>query len=394
MIALFLQSNDMISQAVGNGASIEPDLGAYGGITGIFGQFFLISITAITSVVHNQGIAIILTAILVRVLLLPLTRTQIRGMRIMQLLQPVQKEIQRFYPNKQDQNAKTMELYSKYKINPLAGCLPMLVQLPILFGVYRALYDPSFAGHNFLGIQLLFPVSLSSARSFGLGPELQDLIDVTVFKLGLQSQIIELPASLPLIGGSFWYLPALVLVALYAASSFAMQRVMRKVNAPDPAFAEEFKAPPKQPGAPEQMDFGQQMQKQMGIMNIFILVIAFIFSAGALLYFVVQNVMMTLEYQFLPNWPKGKGGKQVDLDPKELKKFIRKPPPPAGAARQAQAKKREDKGKAAETDGKAQRKGGRSEAGRITKEDGVSGADEGANVPTTFKRPRKKRRKR
>ncbi len=86
-----------------------------------------------------------------RLLLLVLTRQQIHGMKTMQMLQPVMKEIQRFYPDRNDQSAKTMELYTQYKINPLSGCLPMFIQLPIMFGVYRALYDASFAGKDFLG---------------------------------------------------------------------------------------------------------------------------------------------------------------------------------------------------------------------------------------------------
>ena len=133
-LALLLQSNQAIADAVSNGG-LEPDLTAYSGITGIFAQFFLVAITMIGGVVNNYGFAIILTAILVRLMLLPLTRQQIIGMKSMQMLQPVMKELQRYYPNKQDQSAKTMELYSKFKINPLSGCLPMVVQLPILFGV-------------------------------------------------------------------------------------------------------------------------------------------------------------------------------------------------------------------------------------------------------------------
>jgi YidC/Oxa1 family membrane protein insertase len=378
---IMLQSNDVIGEAVGNGSVLLPDYAAYGGMTGIFGQFFLIMITWIGMLVQNYGLAIILTAIVVRLLLLPLTRTQVRGMRMMQQLQPVMKQIQRHYPNKQDQSAKTMELYQKYKINPLAGCLPMLIQLPILFGVYRALYDPTFAGKDFLGIQLLFPVNVTSGRSFGMGPELADLVDVTVAKLGLAGQMWQLPESVPLIGGSFWYIPALALVVFYIASTLYMQRLMRKVNAPDPEFVAEFEDVMKSKKADDEgrkpePDMAQQMQKQMGIMNFVIIIFAFIFSAGALLYFIIQNVLMSVEYTLIP---KMAGGAGPQLDARELKEFIRKPPPPT---KQPGAKPRApgDSGSASAESNKPSQ----------------GSAEQGDNESATsvLKRPRKKRRKR
>lgn len=379
--AFLLQSNHAIGEALSNGG-LNPEPSTYTGITGIFAQFFLALITLIGNFIHNYGIAIILTAIVVRMLLLPLTRIQITGMKSMQMLQPVMKEIQRFYPNKQDQSAKTMELYSKYKINPLSGCLPMLIQLPILFGVYRALYDPYFAGKNFLGIQLLFPVNVTSGRSFGHGPELADLIDVTVAKLDLWHTLVHIPASVPLIGDSYWYLPGLALVVLYVISSLLMQRLMRKVNAPDPEFAEEFKEEMKHRGGEEdnKPDMANQMQKQMGFMNFIIIIFAFIFSAGALIYFIVQNSLMMLEYTWIPKlYP------QAPLDPKEMKAFIRQAPPPTGP--QPKGGKPEHNSKKPEKPADIKPTTQETNAGN------GSGEPEEA-VPAKLSRPRKKRRKR
>ena len=414
-LAFMLQSNDMIAHAVGNGQTLELNLAAYQGITGIFAQFFLIFIRMFAGLVHNYGLAIILTAILMRVALLPLTRQQIRGMKVMQMLQPVMKEIQRFYPNKQEQSSKMMELYQTYKINPLSGCLPMLIQLPILFGVYRALYDASFCGKDFLGIQLVFPANVTGGRSYGVGPDLADLIDITVSKLGLQHQIIRLPEAIPLIGGMFWYIPALALVALYVITSLWMQRVMRKVNAPDPAFAEEFKEEMKaKDSGPKEPDMAQQMQRQMGMMNFMIIIFAFIFSAGALLYFVMQNILMVLEYTFLPR------GMNLALDPKEMKAFVRRSPagkeasnapptPTAASAPQAAAQPLgclssllgggrpavpQDSGGSAynSSAGSAPVEGNNSDNNEGA-EDGADDAS-GASAATILQRPRKKRRKR
>jgi YidC/Oxa1 family membrane protein insertase len=395
VIAMFLlQSNEAIGRAVGGANGLQPHLEDYQGITGVFGQFFLVLISMFGNFVHNYGLAIILTAIVVRLLLLPLTRMQIRGMKMMQQLQPVMKKIQLFYPNKQDQSAKTMELYSRFKINPLSGCLPMVIQLPILFGVYRALYDPTFAGKEFFGIQLLFPVNVTSGRSFGLGPELKDLIDITVAKFHLMSQIVRLPDSIPLIGGSFWYLPALALVVLYVASSLLMQRTMRQVNAPDPEFAREFeelmKTRKPETTKKQEPDLAQQMQRQMGIMNFVIIIFAFIFSAGALLYFVVQNLLMMLEYTLIPRYFNAGA---VELNARELRDFIRQPPPPANAPKAPPKSpaavaddppelQLDDEAAAAEAE----------EPTMTTQED--AGQNGSAAAEPALKRPRKKRRKR
>jgi YidC/Oxa1 family membrane protein insertase len=328
---LLLQSNDLIARAIADPQHLlnKPHIQDYGGITGTFAVVFLQLIHAVAGFVHNYGFAIMLSAVLVRLALLPLTRQQIRGMKVMQVLQPVMKAIQAFWPTKQDQGAKTMELYQKYKINPLAGCLPLFIQLPVLFGVYQALYDPSFAGKNFLGIQLLFPVNVASARNMGHGADLHDVIDVTVAATSLQGQFWHIPTNIPLLGGQIWYWPALALVALYIITSLWMQKLMKKVNQPDKSFEEAFMAEMKLKDLPPDpnQDMANQMQKTMGLMNFMIIILAFIFSAGALLYYIVQNCVMMLEYTFLPR------GMELALDPKELKTFIKQPPvTPSGPA--------------------------------------------------------------
>jgi YidC/Oxa1 family membrane protein insertase len=326
-LALLLQSNDKIAEAVKRASEgargLEVVWTSYTGMTGIFAIIFLRIIEMWDTLVHSYGLAIIFTAFTVRMLLFPLTRKQVQNMRIMQYIQPVQKEVSRYYPNKQDQNSKMMELYAEYKISPIAGCLPLLVQFPILIGVYRALYDSTFAGHSFLGIQLIFPVVTTSARNQGHGPDITEVIDVTVATLGLQHQIWNVPTTIPFIGGAFLYWPALALVVLYALSSWYLQRTMKKVNTPHPEFEAAFKAEMKNKSdEPPQMDFAAQMQRQMGIMNIFIVFIGFFFSAGALIYFVVQNLLMSLEYTLLSR------GSEPAFDAAEMKAFIRRPPPP------------------------------------------------------------------
>jgi YidC/Oxa1 family membrane protein insertase len=93
--------------------------------------------------VGNYGVAIIVLTLAFRLVLLPLGIKQIKSMQAMQALQPKIKEIQKKYKgNKQKAQEQTMKLYQDYGINPLGGCLPLLLQLPILFAFYAVIRAP------------------------------------------------------------------------------------------------------------------------------------------------------------------------------------------------------------------------------------------------------------
>ena len=94
------------------------------------------------SVIPNYGVAIIILTLLVKVLLWPLGQKSYKSMSEMKKLQPLMKEIREKYKDdKQRMNQEVMGLYKTYKINPLGGCLPMIVQLPVFFALYRMLYQ-------------------------------------------------------------------------------------------------------------------------------------------------------------------------------------------------------------------------------------------------------------
>jgi YidC/Oxa1 family membrane protein insertase len=93
--------------------------------------------------VGNFGVAIIILTIVFRVVLLPLGIKQIKSMQATQALQPKVKEIQRKYKgNKQKVQEQTMKLYQEYGVNPLGGCLPLLLQFPILIAMYAVIRAP------------------------------------------------------------------------------------------------------------------------------------------------------------------------------------------------------------------------------------------------------------
>lgn len=108
-------------------------------ISTIFGNI----LGMIYGVVADYGVSIILFTLFVKLLLMPLSIAQINSTKNMSKIQPEVKKLQERYKNdKETLNIKTMELYKEYKINPLAGCLPLLIQLPIIFGLFAALRDP------------------------------------------------------------------------------------------------------------------------------------------------------------------------------------------------------------------------------------------------------------
>ncbi len=93
--------------------------------------------------VGNYGVAIILFTIFIKLLLLPLDLKQKKSMAKTQKLQPLLNAVQQKYANdKEKLSQETMKLYQKYGINPMSGCLPMLIQLPIIFSLFYVIRQP------------------------------------------------------------------------------------------------------------------------------------------------------------------------------------------------------------------------------------------------------------
>ena len=97
--------------------------------------------------VANYGVAIIVMTVVIKMLLYPLTVKQIRSMKAMGELQPKMKALQEKYKNdKVRLNAEVANLYKESSVNPLSGCLPLLVQMPILIAIFYAIRDYSYVG--------------------------------------------------------------------------------------------------------------------------------------------------------------------------------------------------------------------------------------------------------
>jgi len=117
---------------------------------------------------NSWGVSIIVLTLTIKLLTFPLTKTQLESTQKMQALQPTLKEVQaKYQSNPEVMNQKIAELYKDNNVNPLAGCLPSIVQIPVFIGLYRAVLD--LANENALDESFLWLPSLEGP-TYGADP--------------------------------------------------------------------------------------------------------------------------------------------------------------------------------------------------------------------------------
>lgn len=122
----------------------------------LIGDVLAQALTFFVELTGNFGLAIILLTLAIKVVLHPLTRKQLKSMKAMQALAPQMTALREKYrDNKQQLNVEMMSLYRAHNVSPFSGCLPTLVQLPVLWGLFSVLQRQGiFSGASFLGIAL------------------------------------------------------------------------------------------------------------------------------------------------------------------------------------------------------------------------------------------------
>lgn len=134
---LFFGPKDLdILKAQGNSLERAIDLGWFA----FLAKPLLSSLKFFYQYVKNYGIAIIIITVILKILFYPLTHSSYKSMKEMQKLQPKMQELrEKFKNDREAMNRAIMELYQTHKVNPVGGCLPMLVQIPVFFALYKAL---------------------------------------------------------------------------------------------------------------------------------------------------------------------------------------------------------------------------------------------------------------
>lgn len=135
--------------------------------TGVWNKYFVFPMSTViiyfAKLFGSYGLSIVVVTLIIRLFLLPLNVKQLKSSKAMQDIQPEIKELQKKYSSKdqktqQKLQEETMALFQKHGVNPLAGCLPIFVQMPILIAMYHAIMrTEAIQGHTFLWFALDSP---------------------------------------------------------------------------------------------------------------------------------------------------------------------------------------------------------------------------------------------
>jgi len=223
----------------------------------------------------DYAYSIILFAAAIKLSLLYFSNQQYKSMAAMQRLQPEMKKLQDKYKKEQEKlNEKMMELWKVHKVNPLGGCLPLLIQMPILYALYKTISN--------------FQTEFTSAKFLWIGymPE---------------SDIPRIPFNIPFLGeniplfGSSLASPDLILVIIYGLSMYLSQ-ILTMSSSPQ----------------------GGNQKTTAIIMTVVITFVMYKFQSALLLYWLVFNILTIIHQQLLKMMDEGKEEIKVDLEEKEI----------------------------------------------------------------------------
>jgi YidC/Oxa1 family membrane protein insertase len=207
-------------------------------------HFLVQLLDGLATLFSNAGLAIIAFTLIVKTIMLPLTVQSIRSSKAMQDLQPKIKELQKKHGNdRQRISQETMALYQQYRVNPMAGCFPMLIQIPIFLGLYNAIMSLSTSGAGLWNQGFLWLPSLAHPDPIHL---------------------------LPVVAGLF---------------QFVQTQMMRAANQPkstDPQQA--------------------MMNSVMNFMPLTVVFFGWSFAAGPVLYWATQSVYSVVQQWFITGW--------------------------------------------------------------------------------------------
>ncbi len=328
----------------------------------------------------NYAGAISLLTLSIMLLLLPLTLKGTRSMLAMQKLQPELKKLQNKHrDDRQKLNEEVMKFYKENNINPMSGCLPLILQMPVFFVLYRTLYEllnrapygtdmgsavaKGSVGERFTEYGHFFPKHISESSK--LYQDLNSGSEMRSFGVNLAES-----AQKAFGDGFVKALPFIVMVLAVTATSFYQQKQISGRNT----------------GAA----VNPQQQMLMKIMPLFFAFISLTLPAGIVVYFLVSNLFRIGQQGFITrtmyrdnDGPLATTGKEVDTSstgdapkPKGLIAQLRE------ASLPNPAKAKEDFGKGATTSAKKPASGAAKTKPKTT---GASGAKSGSS--TTTKKP-------
>ncbi len=264
----------------------------------------------IYGVVENYGVSLILLTVLIKFILLPLTLKQQKSMTKMQKIQPRLKEIQDKYANDKDKAAQeTMKLYKEYGVNPAGGCLPLLIQFPILIAFYQVIQKPVqyMLGKSTKEITALckdFGISNKAGAQIRLAEKMGE-IDFDFFSIDLSKVPWDQVKTVFEGAFSVAVLTALIIPVLSCLTTYLTSKVSSGLNKKKEEPKEEKKpqrvlSPDRKP---EAENTGESMTKTMTlIMPFMTLWLTFTLPAALGLYWTVSNVLSMLQTVLLNSY--------------------------------------------------------------------------------------------
>lgn len=244
-----------------------------GEIGNLFNLIFTFPIfNVLVSLYHLFGdfaLSIIVLTLIIKLVLFPLTLKQLKSMKATQALQPQMQEIRKKYAKDQQGQAVAMQaLYKEYGVNPVAGCLPLLIQLPVLYGLFYALRTGLDTNKVSAINNILYPF----VKHFTTFPN----INLNWFSFLNSAWVV--PLNHPD--------PTHILPVLAAAATFIQLRMSQVKTAPGAAT-----------------DASTQSMKMMQyIMPVFILFLGWGYPAGLALYWTTSTIFQAVQQYFVTGW--------------------------------------------------------------------------------------------
>ncbi|MBQ9097527.1 MAG: YidC/Oxa1 family membrane protein insertase [Clostridia bacterium] len=276
--------------------------------------------------IQNYGVSLLIFTLITRIILLPLYIKQQKSMAQINLLKPKMDALQKQYgENKEKLGEETMKLYKKYGVSPFSGCLPLLIQFPLLIALYDVIRKPLtyiwyMSAEKINEYATEFNIATSGYGEIEISKRLIGQYGYTNFNfLGLDlGQIPTFDFNAPMFGIDWiWIIPILAALTTYLSSKFMNIGIVKTEEEKE---AEANKRPPK-PGETDPNQTANSMTKFMPFLTLWF---TFIMPAGISIYWIAGNILQIIQQFAINRYYVPKMKERMLLENEEPKNYRKK----------------------------------------------------------------------
>lgn len=264
-------------------------------IASLLGKFLSLIYNSVAF--QSYGLAIIIFTIIIRLIFLPLTIKQYHSTTAMQQLQPQIQEIQKRYKNdKEKLNTELMNFYKENKVNPAGGCLPLLIQMPILFSLIYVIGKPLTYMLQMTSDQITKLINDYIAQV----PDKAQRITGYYEQIGVVNHFHTL--NLDFLGLNLGLVPSWHTTQLFGAQSlqYLALLIIPILSVTTTYISIKLSTPKTQPSSSNDQSMQNSMQRSMTLMMpAMTLLFSFQFPAGLGLYWIIGNVIQTFQQLYI-----------------------------------------------------------------------------------------------